>query len=740
MSELAEAPGAAAEKKSILKVEVPQVQPIGNKESSMAKTIDALGAGNASNPDNVFEALLEFGTDSPVKSEAEQATPPKEGTVTTQNEALASTSPHEAKQTNPDASQKTVETPVGEELPEKKGYVSLDVDLSDSAKAQIQELRNPTKVGKDAYGDGLVNKNHKGKDTPEEHEAAQAKAYTELDQKIEGGVINPKAIASEICIKLGVEPGVEEVPATYEDIVPAVNLELARFLEQGNLNPQEFASIQNEVVQFTRLYGEAFGKESVPKTFELVRDNARKLTYQNAVDKDVFSGSDHGTRHIIDGNTKFATQMVASLRENGVVVSAKDEVIIHQIMIDHDLGYTTGAAQSPEAWEGSKDHPLVSAKFIEENKAYYVDKFGEDGYAAVHDSVLNHSYPRMEYQSDGTDALHPDLVRGITSTVDGLGVTVETKTPEFFWNPDAIKTLLKIRLAMETGESGKVSPEQMTKYKQELQGIASREPNPVRAAGYKNAVDNFFNEVTADNTLGHFTGVVRNVRVEVAPKDTVSDITQEHAHSDDEAEHSEIGHEKLRLVVELTPTEVYAMLGNMFGDKLSNQSFAKAMKDLGIDTSQLQKHGRELINKINGSSTKSSRFVSETRNARVILGDTFLEDEDTPEAKRINEIAKVFRTTEALSIRTEINTVLDNAELMSTTEGQNEVTDKFVRGITEKTTSDELLTLKGLILSLSDNSPSGEKDSQGNDITISQKARQALKGFLTQKERDFLGV
>lgn len=678
------------------KVEVKvQPKPIGPTEATIAKEIDA----KAPNPDAEFQEIL----DTPTAVEDR----PIESTKSSDVKVTPEAQPETGKNTE---------------------SASLRVDLSSESRQKIKALRDKDRVGVDAYGkDGLVNAYHKKGMSVAEHETAQQEAYGGLDAKIEAGIIDPTAIMSEVCVKLNVSPELKVIPQTFEDIVPLVNVEVQKFLEQGNLNQQEFESIQSEVVEFTNLYAAAYGKENIRGVYELVRDNARKLSYQSAVDKDVFSGSDHGTRHILDGDMRFARQMIESLRANGVNVSSQDEVLIHQTLIDHDIGYTTGAAQAPRSWGASKDHPLVSARFIEDNKAYYVDKFSEDGYQSIHNSVLNHSYPRLEYQSDETNGVHKDLIRGITSTVDTLGVTVETKTPEFFWNKDAMRTLLRIRLAMET-HGQKVPPEMMARCRQELIDIAGQEPNPDRAAGYKNAVDNFFNEQTADNTLGQYTGVVRNVRVEQADADDAQ---------------GEVGDESksVRVVVDISPSEVYAVLGNMFGSKLSNQAFVKVMEDLGLDQSELQKQGRSIAQSRGHKGESVPGIVTENKHAKVNIEGTFIEDMPTEQGNtilgevRIQEIAQVFQEAEALSIRTEINQLLEGDASVFP-----ELVGEFLDGITAKTTEAEAIGLNELLISISDLSPSGEKDENGSDITVSQKARNALRGFLTQKEKEFLGI
>lgn len=617
---------------------------------------------------------------------------------------------------------------------------SLIVDLSPENVARAARLRDPELVGKNAYGKGAINFDLTEGQDLQGKEAVQRAAYeTELPKKIDAGLVDPFMIGTDICLKLDVSPDVENIPANYDQIPAVVSQELQKFLQEGHLNQQEHEAIVKELEEFSNLYGEAYGKDNIAKAYEVVRDNARKLAYQSAVDKNVFVGSDHGTRHIIDGNIKFAKQLLQSLREKGVNVSAKDEVAIHQTMIDHDLGYAVGSAQAPEGFAATSDHPLIGAKFVEVNKAYYVDKFGEDGYNAIHYSILNHSYPRLEYQSDAQNGVHEGLVRSITSTVDALGVTVETKTPEFFWNKDAMRTLLKIRLATDTIG---MKPELMAQYKDELRATAGKEQNPDRRQAYENAVSNFFSQFTGDNTLGHFTGVVRNVSVEKVAYDTDTEINQEHGHGDEDSHGETQG--KLRVVVEMTPTEVYALLGNMFGDKLAARSFVKAVKDLGLNPDQIEKHARVLRgSKARGEEQKGLEVVS--NHARVIVGNQFLEDQPTTEIgdvdmyQKIQAIAEVFHEAELLSARTEINALLEEVDERGDAV-MPEIRAKFIRGVAEKTTADEINKLNDLISLLSDKSLSGEKDALGGDITISQKAQISLKGFLTQREKNFLNV
>jgi len=609
---------------------------------------------------------------------------------------------------------------------------------------QLSALRDPEKVGagEGLYGDSLVNTfHHKDVITPDGHELAQEAAYRGLQEKIDKGLIDPTAMTQEMCKKLGVSMELGEVPAKYDDIASRVNAEVRTFIEGQHLSEAEATAIEKAIVEFTELYGKAYGKENVTKAYELVRDNARKLVYQTAVDKDVFSGSDHGITHIYKGNINFAMQMVKSLREHGVNVSEKDQLLMYQIMIDHDLGYTTGAGQAPGGFFASKDHPLVSTKFIEENKAYYVDKFGEDGYNVIKDSVLNHSYPRLEYQSDNNpDAIHASLIRGVTSTVDSAGATVETKTPIFFRNAKAMEVLLMWHLAAEVN-GGKVPADLQDKYHNMLVDIANDEPNPVTKAGFLNALDKFFKlspDITRATTIGQYAGVIDNITVDFAPQETQSDITQGHEHDGHgEDDHGELSHKRLRVVVEMQPTRAYALLADIFGGKDANQSYVKVMKDLGLDTGELQAYGRKIATAKRKGGEAPQKFVSEHGQAKVIVGNTLLED--LPEGSHpaiegfddIKAISKVFEKVYLLSMRSDINQALDMLEGKKPSEIPaivDDIRDFFAGSLrADRINSAELTQLDGFL----------------NDLSVPAKAadaKTALKRFLTGREKEFLGI
>ena len=586
---------------------------------------------------------------------------------------------------------------------------------------KLRALRDPAVVGKEKYGAGLVNTFQKEGLTTPAQEMAQEAAIRALEEKIKAGLVDPEAIGADMIAQLEVSPDLRDAPDETDQVLGIIHAEVDGFVDKEFIIKEEAHLIKEEAEKFLRAYQEAFPEASPQKVFEIVRDNCRKVAYQTKMDKLVFSGSDHGTRHILEGNMKFADQMVQSLAEKGVAISALDRVLIRQVIIDHDCGYTCGCAQAKQGFEASKDHPVFSAKFIEANQAYYEDKFGKEAFGVIRNAVLYHSYPVAEYQTgpEGASQINERVIRSITSTVDSLGVTAETKTPAFFRKPEAIKTLLKVKLALEFSETKNkkgdaVLPEtDMARYKQELLSIASADPNKVRREGFGRAIGDFFNEFTAETSLGHYTGVVEHVGVETGPDG------------------------KLVPKIDMHLSRIHALLGDLFGGKLETQAFSKAMKDFGIGQIQLKKFGSALETARRGGEKPSEALRFSSDRAIFEIAPQFAEDA----ADEFSDIREVVAEVYNVSIRMEINSLLSEIESSAdATEKIPEIQAKFEASVTGKTTADELKMLLELTEQLADATETEKVDADGRPITKSREATAKLRRFQTEKEHSFLGL
>ena len=565
---------------------------------------------------------------------------------------------------------------------------------------QLTELREKTK---EDYGDGLVRKYHKGAKTLQEDETAQLKAYEALDAKIETGAVDPSSIGSDMLSSLDLRNKQEITAENAEQIEAFISLELKELTEKGFIKEDEAALIAQEAEKFSSVYAEAYLEANPDKIFQITKDNARKLVYQTWRDKRVFSGSDHGTRHILEGNMTMADMIVESLGDN---VSAIDKVLIRQIIIDHDLGYTVGVAQAKKSFDASKDHPLFSAKFIEANQEYYQQKFGQEGYEMIKNGVLLHSYPKSEYgtPTDPKKGFNSDIIRSVTSTVDSLGVTAETKCPAFFREPEAIRVLQKVKLYADI-HGGKISDEMMTVYKDQLREIADAEPNETRRQGYYNAIENQFDHNTAEMTLGQYTGVLKGVN-----------IIEKNG--------------KMTPRVSMDVSQVQALLGNLFGDKISIGAFTKAMADFGIPEDVFSDMA-DTIKKIRTAKTdeekKSLAASLRYESDKAIF-------EFAPDFAEINpEIEKVFEEAEKITIRKEIRELAKGLESPEARTPKNVemLLLRFDTAIRDRADDDDLKR----IIELQKEIRASFDGPEEFEIVLKK-----INTFLTRKEKEFIGI
>ncbi|NQT50318.1 hypothetical protein HQ571_06520 [Candidatus Kuenenbacteria bacterium] len=565
---------------------------------------------------------------------------------------------------------------------------------------QLAELRAMTK---DDYGEGLVSGAHKDAKTLEDHETAQREAYKALDEKIEAGIVQPDSITSDILDRLELRDKPEIAIENIEQITEQIALELKGLTEKGFIKENEAKLIESEAEIFTSAYAEAFPDATPEQIFEVTRDNSRKLAYQTERDKQVFSGSDHGTRHILEGNMAMADKIIASL---GDTATAKDKVLIHQIIVDHDLGYTVGVAQAKQSFDASKDHPLFSTKFIEANEEYYTQKFGKDGYEMIRDGILQHSYPKSEYRTptDPEKGFNPDLIRSITSTVDALGVTAETKCPAFFREPEVIKILQKVKLFADK-HGGKVTSEAIEMYKDQLRTLADNEPDAVRKAGFHSAIENQFNPVTVEMTLGQYTGVLKNIKIAENEGKMVPHVTMDISRSQ-------------------------ALLGDLFGDKISTKAFKKAMEDFGI-SDDVMEHMAKIIREIRGAKTAEEKkvLVDQLRYSSDNAVFEFAPELD----ETTSEIEELFQSFEQVTISNEVRDLIRGVESLETRTPDRVETllTEFSTSIGEQVDEEDLLGIMKIQERIRSNI---------DNPTEFENAIQELKSYVTKGEKEFMGL
>ncbi len=487
-------------------------------------------------------------------------------------------------------------------------------------------------------------------------EASQEYALQTLDQKIAQGFIDPRALNAQMWLELEL-PRTKEAPVTVnnvEDVLQTIDQEVRGFIDKGFITAAEARTINIYTERYAQAFQKGFEKRFGPKTtqelYELCRDNARKIAYQTKMDKRTLAGSDHGVRHIYEGNTFFAEQLMTSLRETkGVDFKTRDEVLIRQIIIDHDMGYTTQAALTKAGGGAAKDHPCIGCRYIETNQAYYQHKFGQQGYDVIRDVLLNHSYPSSKYDKKRPDApfsYNRSLIRSVVSTVDSLSTTQETKAMGLFRFPEAIDILQNARLYIQTHD-GEMDVKTLDAFKQDFHTLIDTlvqegRIRVERAQEYHQAVERKLDAKVIQKTFGQFAGVVREVRL-VKNKRTKELVPE----------------------VRMDLSRLQSLVAEAFGDPVSIAGFKKAMEAFGLPSEELKRLGKLVLKLRRETDPKKRSKIQtelrfETDRAQFTIGEqetTGLKDEREDEHNAILERFEVFHLESA---RDQISALFDD--------------------------------------------------------------------------------
>lgn len=578
--------------------------------------------------------------------------------------------------------------------------------LGGATQDQLNALHNAALVGPDMYGKSVTEETQVGVHGIEAHEKAQDKALALLDDKIQADLVNP---ALDIGTNLQIHfSDASAIPHTYEEVLPVVDSEIKTCREQEHIDEDQAALITAEIQRFYSLYRKAYPDASPAKAYRLISDNVRKLVYQTMVDRSELVGSEHALKHILEGNMALAEEMIASLEASGRSISDRDKVLIHQTIIDHDLGYTVGAIQARSSKAAGDDHPLFGAQFIQKNKDYYVDKFGEEGYHAIRTSVLYHEFPRYDFNlpvDKEKNQVHSHFIRSVSSTVDAMNTTAEKKTPILFMNAAAMRTLLRMQLAIQTlGDPAKglesVPVEVRDRLKSELDAIAASETRQEYRDSFTHAVEDFMNGFVLDRTVGQYTGMVTGVKL------------------------TGIKDERVVPQVFMAMSRMFPIVGDMFGEHLETAAFMKTMESLGITRREMTEFYHFVHRMNQGKERAESPLVYNSAKAIFVINPVFAEYRQ----RDYVEIEKLFNEVHALSIRQDINGLLErfSANSLHPHVLQHEA-EAFMKAVEEKVTSEEAQRLEKLVADI----VSAPVEARGPFVD-------ALKHFMTEKERAFI--
>lgn len=437
----------------------------------------------------------------------------------------------------------------------------------------------------------------------------------ELPKRILEGCYNPALIPHEIDKLLGPAVKVSRMKLNKDNLYMCFEIEVQRCAK--HLTKHQLNYIKEDVIDTIKLYLKAYPDKSYRDAFVLGRDLIRFAVYQEIFDKASFSGSDHGSKHI-HHNIENAISLHGNMQAT-VDYSDKDMFIERLIHFYHDIGYTVGLAA--KSFSCCKDHPLIGAKMIEENRAYFEHYLDKESTDVLWNGVLLHAIAMPDLTPDikATKGIYPKMVRAITSISDACAVTYDRKTQEFWEQPATLIALIRLRLfltkypqyiaklaligkgeweLLDKGNSLDVMAHDVFHHTKRilLKAVEKSDVLPQKKELFRQAILQQFNSFTTTITLGQFGGMLIGV-------------------SSFKNEETEKDAPKFTPQFDMTPSIIYGTLQDLFGADIAQASFKKLVDEFGGDLGTLSKEINEIVKNDDRDHITASKVVK-TGNAR----------------------------------------------------------------------------------------------------------------------------
>ena len=220
----------------------------------------------------------------------------------------------------------------------------------------------------------------------------------------------------------------------------------------NRLLDSEKAVIFVNSVSYMLDYKAAFPNASAEQIHEILDRNQNKLIHQHIQDKRYLTWSSHDALHILRWNMDMAENFMKNM-------SPLERVITRQIIIDHDMWYTSqfnellSRNRSNTFFSSTKDHPLRSTVFVEQNKSRYIKNFWKEWYDIIEKSITGHSKADTknlpaegrEYQGKSDWK----VINSVISTVDCAAASADYKSAFLFSHPEMTWQFINVYKAMK---------------------------------------------------------------------------------------------------------------------------------------------------------------------------------------------------------------------------------------------------------------------------------------------------
>lgn len=246
----------------------------------------------------------------------------------------------------------------------------------------------------------------------------------------------------------------------------------ARKLFEGNEEGARTFDKQRMVLDETATYlkhvEDAIAQGQLPPgvkagdVYELVQKNLLALRLQETAAQENALG-DHGVRHLVDHNIGVCETVAKQLKDQGVELTPIDHMILHQVMIDHDLGYAMDSVRNPINTEGLRGqdagHNVLAARFVREWAAQpdspLSKVFTPDALDKIHHAILYHDKgpdgnTHIKFSADPTVS-KTETLTGLVQLADNTAAFSQKLAGVLYENPETLKYMRLLKTAHETG-------------------------------------------------------------------------------------------------------------------------------------------------------------------------------------------------------------------------------------------------------------------------------------------------
>jgi hypothetical protein len=338
---------------------------------------------------------------------------------------------------------------------------------------------------------------------------------------------------------------------------------------------------------------------------ELLERNVQAILFQDKVADENLLG-DHGIRHI-EFNISIGEKIFDELEKNGQKVKAIDRLMMHQIVILHDIGYATKVVrEGVDRGEFLTDrgHELLAAKIVrqrsEDEKDPLSKVFSKEQLLVIHEGVLSHSDSEIRFHiGDQSKEGRKENLLSVVRAADNMHA-FEDKLPELLYSlPETLKILRLLKTAGEIGDLETV---------EELKGklITEIEKNPSLPDKKRKALIKAVRGISAETYI-HQVGRICGKRPEVKiDQSGILEITVQES-----SLHQE--------VVRIFDMEAYTQLKKFIKD-------LTGLEEVSLDQDEIvSKDGKVKIKVIKGKSESGEKSDYEKRVGEIVTDPGFRE-------------------------------------------------------------------------------------------------------------------